>query len=140
MMSWNQSGAEARGRAWWEVLLAAPATDTLPRRRGELDRLLAPRGVALHRAGSPRETIERIEAGGVDLAVLWTDAAGLYGLRTLEIIRSLTADLPCLLVTPDTSDLTLRRALQLQAYSVIRQPVDSRMLAELLVRILRKRS
>jgi DNA-binding NarL/FixJ family response regulator len=135
MMSWSDSGCPA----WREILLADCASDTLVSYRAELGLRLTPERVALRHAGSRKEAIELVEAGGVDLAVLWADAAGVHGLRTLEIIRSLTSELPCLLVTPDTSPLTLRRALELRAYSVLRHPVDSEVLAALLLSILRKR-
>ena len=132
------NSADSTRQAWWDVLLANPARGTLEPWEDDLSRLLAPEAVTLHRSGGRRETVERIEAGGLDLAVLCTESAGRAGMRTLEIIRSLTLELPCLLVTPDTSAAALCRALELRAYSVVHQPVDSEILARLLIRILQK--
>ncbi len=123
---------------WREVLLSATAADVAGSWFGELDGLLACSRISLCRSASGRDTVSRIQAGGIDLAVLLADGAGRYGLRTLELVRAVTPELPCLLVSPDTGAATLRRALELEAYSVIRQPVDSQQLAALLVRILRK--
>ena len=123
---------------WREVLLSAAAANVTSPWLGELDGLLAQSRISLCRSATGRDTISRIQEGGIDLAVLLADGAGRCGLRTLELVRAVTPELPCLLVTPDTGVLTLRRALELEAYSVIRQPVDAHALARLLVRILQK--
>ncbi len=135
MMSWNETGI----RPQWEVLCSAAEPAATQPWWSELDRLLSVRNVTLRAADSERDALERVEAGGVDLAVLCADAAGGGGLRTLEMIRSRTVSLPCLLVTPEASAAVLRRALALRAYSVIPQPVDALLLADLLVRVLQKR-
>jgi CheY-like chemotaxis protein len=102
----------------------------------ELEDLLAPQRVMLEPACSIPETFARIQAGGLDLAVLWAGPVGDNGLRTLERIRQLTDELPCLLVTPDPTAAMLRRALDLRAVSVIGQPVAPTLLASWMVRIL----
>jgi DNA-binding NtrC family response regulator len=131
---------DAATRQWQNVLVGTPPGDPHAVWYQDLDQRLAAEQVSLRRAATSQETIALVEAGGLDVAVLWADGRGAHGLRLLEIIRSLTPVLPCLLVTPDTGVLTMRRALELQAYSVIRQPVETTLLADLLVKILRKRS
>ncbi len=108
-------------------------------RLAELDGLLAPWHVAVRRAFDWRETVDSLACGGFDLAVLSSEATVGDALSGLRLVRSRFAQLPCLLITPDTGAATLHRALELEAYSVIRQPADARMLAGLMLRILGKR-
>ncbi len=125
-------------RDWREVLVATPGSEVQATWLGELDYLLTPENVALRRTTTRRDVLAHVESGGIDLAVLSADTAGNRGLRTLEMVRSITPELPCILVTADTSASTLQRALELQAYSVFREPVDSKQLATLLMKILRQ--
>jgi CheY-like chemotaxis protein len=104
-----------------------------------VDRLVTPHRVQLTRAADDRQALARIDAGGVDLAVLCGDAPDFGGLRSLEVVRARFRDLPCLLVAQELTAITLRRALELRAESVVPQPVDAGLLAELMLRILRRR-
>jgi len=126
----------------WQVLLAAdePTADTIdPPWTREMTRLLADERVAFCRAAGTEQTVSRIASGAVDLAVLCGERSGSNGLKTLEVVRSRFVDLPCVLVTPETSSLTLRRAMALRAESVVPHPVDAAVLADVMMRILRKR-
>ncbi|MCB9849945.1 MAG: hypothetical protein H6817_04495 [Phycisphaerales bacterium] len=123
----------------WQVLMAFGERGTPQPWTAEMDRLLDVRQVRFSQAAGDRQTVECIESGGVDLALLCGDRGGFDGLRTLEVIRAKFDDLPVLLVTHDASTLTLRRALALRAQSVIPQPVDAPLLADTMMRILRKR-
>lgn len=125
-------------RNWAEVLLAGLGEPAPPPVWDELDGLLAPRRVMLRASYSLPDTFARIEAGGLDLAVLWACREGDNGLGTLERVRGLNCDLPCLLVTPDPSPVMLRRALALRACSVIGLPVGAPLLAEWLLRLLHR--
>lgn len=129
----NDSGA------WAEVLLAGLGEPSPPPVWGELDGLLAPRRVLLRPTCSLPDTFARIEAGGLDLAVLWAHDTCDSGLTALERIRGLSDDLPCLLVAPHPSPAMLRRALLLRAASVIALPVGAAMLAGWLLRLLNRR-
>ncbi len=124
--------------SWCEVLFSSSARGLDAPWVSDLDRCLSPNQVSLRRTNSTKEALAVLETGGVDLALLSAESCGSHGLRTLQIIRQFTPSLPCVVVTPDTSALTLHRALELKAYSVFRQPVNTRTLAETLVRILRQ--
>jgi len=126
-------------RPQWEVLVAYSGVDAARPWVDEVDRLVAPWQISLSRAADDRQAFARIEAGGVDLAIVGDDTPGTGGLRTLEEFRHRFRELPCVLVTAVTSAMVLHRALELRAESVVPQPVDSPLLADLMVRILRRR-
>ena len=102
---------------------------------GELDGLLAPRWVSLVQTRRRRETVATLERGFVDLAVV-ASREGTEGLTTLEVIRSVRGDLPCVLVTAEATSGVLQRALALDAWSVVPAPVDSKRLADMLLSLL----
>jgi len=122
----------------WRVLVSLSGVDAPRPWLGDVDRLVTPQ-LRLSRATDDRQAVACIAAGGVDLAVLCGDTPGMGSLRSLELIRSHFSDLPCVLVAHETTAATLRRAMALRAESVVPYPVDAPLLAELMVRILRRR-
>ncbi|MCH7812602.1 MAG: response regulator [Planctomycetes bacterium] len=84
------------------------------------------------------DTISLIEAGQVDAAVLSIDMPKLDGLGILRTIRSIDDRLPCVMVTADASSRTLRRALDLGAYSVVTCPVDLQAITRVMAGLFRR--
>ena len=84
------------------------------------------------------DTISLIEAGQVDAAVLSIDMPKLDGLGILRTIRSIDDRLPCVMVTADASSRTLRRALDLGAYSVVTRPVDLQAITRVMTGLFRR--
>lgn len=123
----------------WQVLVTLPRVHVDRPWLADVDRLVAPEHIRLSEVDDDHQAVARIEAGGVDLAVLCSRGEDRGGLRTLEVVRARFSDLPCLLVAQEPTPVTLRRALELRAESVIPQPVDVPLLARLMVRILHKR-
>ncbi|HRX86595.1 MAG TPA: hypothetical protein P5572_16350 [Phycisphaerae bacterium] len=123
----------------WQVLVSLAGVDAAGPWVHDVDRLVAPEQIRVSAADDERQAVARIEAGGVDLAVLCSQGATRGGLRTLEVVRARFTDLPCLVVAHETTAGILRRALELRAESVIPQPVNVPLLAQLMVRILKKR-
>jgi CheY-like chemotaxis protein len=78
----------------------------------------------VRRAYTGRETIGLVERSEIDAAILSVEMPQMDGLNVLRIIRSIDAELPCVMLTADASKRTLQRALELGAYSVVTQPVD----------------
>jgi len=107
-----------------EVLLAHGYWDRTPRWLLDVDAELRPSGFDVCWARSGTETIQRVEAGGLTAAVLVADRVRLDGLSLLRIIRSITAELPCWLVTLAPTRATLQAALELRVASVIEPPLD----------------
>ncbi len=99
---------------------------------------LAPHSVGVRRVFTGREAIDFVERGGIDVAVLSTELPAMDGLNVLRIIRSIDDRLPCVMVTGDASKRTLQRALELQAYSVLTQPVDLLALTRVMAGLFRK--
>lgn len=99
----------------------------------------APRHVGVCRAYTGRQAIGFVERGGIDAAILSTKLPQMDGLSVLEIIRSIDTGLPCVVVTTDASKRTLQRALELQAYTVITQPVDLAALRRVMAGLFRRR-
>lgn len=103
----------------------------------DLDRVLTPQRIELRQVSGASEAIRTLVDELIDLAVLASLAGG-AGLQLLEVIRSIRRDVPCVLLTTDTSAETLRRAMALDAYSVVHAPANAVTLTDLLVRILQK--
>jgi len=101
----------------------------------DVDELLSPHWITMCRAPERIDAVRSVEQGLVDLAVVASQAGG-DALVTLEMLRSVRGDLPCVLVTAEASANLLHRALRLDAQSVVPAPVDSRRLAKLLARLL----
>ncbi|MHC4610393.1 MAG: response regulator transcription factor, partial [Planctomycetota bacterium] len=89
-----------------------------------LSRHFQPYPLEVRRAYTGRETIGLVERSEIDAAILSVELPQMDGLNVLRIIRSIDAELPCVMLTADASKRTLQRALELGAYSVVTQPVD----------------
>jgi len=95
--------------------------------------------VQVQRAYTGRQAVEVVDGGGVDVVVLGGDRPPMEGLSVLRIIRSIRADLPCVMVLAEVSTRSLQQALELGAYSVVRQPVDVLALQRVMARLFRRR-
>lgn len=102
--------------------------------------MLEPSGVRVYRAHTGPDTIRRIEQGGLGAAVVCADDAPIDALPVLRIIRSIDLELPCWLVTKDTTRQTFQTALSLSVTSVITHPDRVGELARALQRVLEKRA
>ncbi|HNQ24126.1 MAG TPA: hypothetical protein PKK06_13650 [Phycisphaerae bacterium] len=91
---------------------------------GEVERGLAPLGLAWARACGRRETIGRVEQGGLAAALLIPGLPDLEGLSLLRTIREIDGRLPCWLVTPWVTRGALQAAFSLRAVGVLPDPVD----------------
>jgi DNA-binding NarL/FixJ family response regulator len=127
-----------RTEARWAVLMAGVRPDEPAPWVTDVDRLLARERVVLRQAADERQALGRLAAGDIDLALLCGTPLADDGLNLLEAVRMQYCDLPCLLVTGETSPRTLRRALHLRAASVIGEPVDPPVLADAVRRVLHK--
>ncbi|MCP4250507.1 MAG: response regulator [bacterium] len=105
---------------------------------GGLTTYLEPHAIRVRRVYTGPDTISLIEAGQVDAAVLSIDMPRLDGLGILRTIRSIDDRLPCVMVTGDASSRTLRRALDLGAYSVVTRPVDLQAMTRVMAGLFRR--
>jgi DNA-binding response OmpR family regulator len=105
----------------------------------EITGFLTPRSVRVERSYTAPQTVGLIERGGIDVAILSDDLPEVRGLRLLDVVRSIDAQLPCVMVVRGSSQHSLHRALELQAYSVLNQPVSIASLRRVLTGLFRSR-
>ena len=131
------TNSPSKDPAWnREVLFSHSLLRSRPRWLGEVEDGLRPSGFVVCRTHSGPDTIRRVEQGGLGAAVLIADGAQIDGLSILRIIRSIDAELPCWLVTTDTTRQLLEAALSLHVTSVMTQPVEVNRLTLALKRVL----
>ena len=105
---------------------------------GEAGTALRRRGWHVHRTHNGRETIARVEQGGLAAAVLVADQCDIDGMSLVTIIRSIDEQLPCWLVTESPTRQMLQQALTLRVTSVISKPTELDGLVIALQRLLSK--
>ena len=113
------------------TLLASAAAWAWPM---ALHDIFEPRGVKLIVANRTVEFVSIIEQNRIHAAIIDVDFTS-EGLVTLKIIRNSFPWLPCLLLKSRPDECLLRRALQLDAFSVIDKPVDMKILRQQLDRV-----
>ncbi|MBW8000608.1 MAG: response regulator [Planctomycetes bacterium] len=115
-----------------EVHLLASDTDWALSRA--VHDIFEPRGVRLMTARSTAEFIDVIESKPVHAMIVDMDSS-LSGLATVRTIRRFNPVLPCIMLSNQSSDRALGKALSLDVFSVIDKPVDMRILQEQLHRL-----
>lgn len=90
--------------------------------------LLEPHGFTIHRVESGDEAIWLVKQRPIDAAVLDQDLPDMSGMAVMRMLRTLDQLMPIILVgrpagSSDQEHL-LRSALELEAFSVLAQPVD----------------
>jgi two-component system, response regulator PdtaR len=88
--------------------------------------------VQMLEADSGEEAIRIVEQRRVDIALLDMHMHMLTGLETLRIVKSINAEVPCILITADATEKLRRDASAADAYSVLAKPISK---AELLTTV-----
>ncbi len=101
--------------------------------------IFRPREVNLLVAGSAVEFINIIERRRIHTTIVDTDSEKSSGLATIRIIRMSYPLLPCILLTSGAGETLLRKALELNVFSVINKPVNMSVLKEQLNRLFVKK-
>lgn len=100
-----------------------------------LNGFLHTRGVSLRRARTAEESLGLVEATRFDVAFVGERLPTVGGIDLLRAIRLARHGLPCVLVAQRPSGGTLRLALELEAFSVLREPVPVEAATRLIRRI-----
>jgi len=104
-----------------------------------LEVLLGPHGFVIHRVTSGGEAIWMVQRRAVDAAVLDDELPDMSGVRALRMIRTMNRRLPIILVGRQAADPAqdhlLRSALELEALSVLAEPVDLELLLGQMARL-----
>ena len=102
----------------YQLLIA----DDDPQFRDVLRQLLEP-FFTLIEARSGEEAIEIMEGERVDLLLLDMHMERLTGIETIQIVKSIDAAKPCILITADATEELVREATEVAAYCVLKKPV-----------------
>jgi len=95
-------------------------------------------GYGTYLASSGEEAVDLVRERTIHLALFDMNMPRMTGLETMQLVHQINAILPCILVTADASEETMRRAFSVRAYSVIPKPVSKNVLLYTLVRALMK--
>jgi len=90
------------------------------------ERALSPEGFRVTKAYTGEEGLALFEDGGADAVVLDMTLPEMHGLRTLQAIRGLNANVPVVVVTGEASDETRRQCERLGVQEYLRKPADHR--------------
>ncbi|AMV26294.1 Transcriptional regulatory protein ZraR [Gemmata sp. SH-PL17] len=100
--------------------------------RAALGAMLVHHGYNPRPARSGAHGVEMYRAGGVVAAILDVQMPGMDGPATLDALRALDPDLPCVFVSGDTAPYTEAELLARGAIAVLGKPVDLHRLGTML--------
>jgi CheY-like chemotaxis protein len=87
-------------------------------------------------AESGEEALDIVREEPIHLAMFDMHLPRMSGLETLELVRQLQGELPCILVTADADEGLMRQAFRARAFSVIPKPVSRNVVLYVVVRAL----
>lgn len=130
----SQPRPKAGCKNQYRVLL----TDYEQRWWPSLQRLLALMGITAVPAESGAEALRIARSQPIDAAVVEENLPRLGGLQTVELLRKVRREMPCILVAWHPGKYLLRRALRVEAFSVIDREVPTEILAVHVLRALQR--
>jgi CheY-like chemotaxis protein len=104
--------------------------------RNTLRDIVEPAGYDTFLASSGEEAIDIVRGQPIHLVLLDMYMPTLTGLETLLLVRQINSMLPAILVTGDATESLVRKAIQMQVYSVIPKPVSKNILLYTVVKAL----
>jgi CheY-like chemotaxis protein len=104
--------------------------------RNALRDIVEPAGYETVLASSGEEAVDIVRGQPIHLVLLDMYMPTLTGLETLLLVRQINSMLPAILVTGDATESLVRKAIQMQVYSVIPKPVSKNMLLYTVVKAL----
>jgi two-component system, response regulator PdtaR len=117
--------------------LSVLIADDDERCREALREIVEPEGYLTILASSGEEAIEIIHEEPIHLALFDLQMPRMTGLDAVHLVHQFNAFLPCILVTANATQETIRQALQVRAYSVIPKPVSKSILLYTMLRALK---
>ena len=113
-------------------------TDDDPASRETFREIFEPVGFRILLAESGEEAIDIVHQQDVHIALMDMHLPKLSGLETMAIVRKVKGMLPMILMSGDSDEALMRRALSAQAYSVLSKPVSRNMVIYIVRRALEK--
>jgi len=106
--------------------------------RKTLREIVEPEGYRALLASSGEEAIEIIqEESSIQLALFDLQMPRMTGLEAVQVVHTINARLPCILVTANATQEVIRQAFQVRVYSVIPKPVSKHILLFTMLRALK---
>lgn len=114
-------------------------TDDDPAARETFREIFEPQGYNTLLAESGEEAIDIVNQGqDVHLALMDMHLPRLSGLETIHILRQIKGVIPMILVSAESDDNLLRKALSAQAFCVLAKPVSKNLVIYVVARALEK--
>ena len=113
-------------------------TDDDPAVRETFREIFEPVGFHTLLAESGEEAIDIVRAQHVDLALMDMHLPKLSGLETMTLVRQIKGVLPMILISAESDDNLLRRALSAHAFCVLAKPVSRNVVIYVVTRALEK--
>jgi CheY-like chemotaxis protein len=113
-------------------------TDDDPAVRETFREIFEPVGFHTLLAESGEEAIDIVQAQHVDLALMDMHLPKLSGLETMTLVRQIKGVLPMILISAESDDNLLRRALSAHAFCVLAKPVSRNVVIYVVTRALEK--
>ena len=113
-------------------------TDDDPIVRETFREIFEPSGFRTLLAESGEEAIDIVQYQDVHLALMDMHLPKLTGLETITIVRQIKGVIPMILITAESDDNLLRKALSAQAFCVLSKPVSKNVVIYVVKRALEK--
>lgn len=105
--------------------------------RETLREIVEPEGYRALLASSAEEAIEIIQDRPIQLALFDLQMPRMTGLEAVQVVHTINARLPCILVTANATQEVIRQAFQVRVYSVIPKPVSKHVLLFTMLRAIK---
>lgn len=113
-------------------------TDDDPVARETFREIFEPQGYTTLLAESGEEAIDIVRGNDVHLALMDMHLPKLSGLETIQILRQMKGLIPTILVSAESDDNLLRKALSAHAFCVLAKPVSKNVVIYVVARALQK--
>jgi CheY-like chemotaxis protein len=113
-------------------------TDDDPVARETFREIFEPVGFRTLLAESGEEAIDIVKDQDVDVALMDMNLPRLTGLETMTLVRQIKSVLPMILVSAESDDNLLRKALSAHAFCVLAKPVSRNVVIYVVTRALEK--
>jgi CheY-like chemotaxis protein len=113
-------------------------TDDDPSSREALRDIFAPEGYRTLLAESGEEAIDIVRDHDVHIALMDMHLPKLSGLETMSILRQINQIIPMILISAESDDNLLRKALSAHAFSVLAKPLSKHVVIYVVTRALEK--
>jgi CheY-like chemotaxis protein len=113
-------------------------TDDDPVARETFREIFEPQGFNTLLAESGEEVMDIVKDQEIHLALMDMHLPKLTGLETIHIVRQMKGVIPMILITADSDDNLLRKALSAHAFCVLAKPVSKNVVIYVVTRALEK--